>query len=311
MTSTNELPQIVQDVLDAIHNDKWMYICVWGEPRTGKSTFCMKLMNYVYKDWNKVLGATVFSLNQILYNMKHGIPERWPTVNQLHMRIPILNWDDFAAHSGKAKTQHEKSWDVFKGAFDTLGTKIGVLLVNMVSPRSPTQQLMEKYTHEIWIPYKGHYKYDKVMMRQDYGGWNAHLKKNWIDEADFDQVPIDIFKQYDEMRMGLADEVLQSVEDSLVETHMDRLVKIVQPIDVTLLKLIREKGLLHIRDLEKDFGEEGKNAITRLKSRGLIVPVRVGEHWYKYDIQPLGSDLLKVVEEKEKEKVKLPIAYSA
>jgi len=103
----------------------------------------------------------------------------------------------FAAHSGKAKTQHERSWDIFKGAFDTLGTKIGVLMVNMVSPRSPTQQLQEKYTHEVWIPYKGHYKYDHVKWRQDYRGWKAQMSKDWIDEDDFDPMPMPIFKRYD------------------------------------------------------------------------------------------------------------------
>lgn len=41
-----------------------------------------------------------------------------------------------------------------------LGTKIGVLLVNMVSPKSPTQQLQEKYTHESVDSLKEHYKYD-------------------------------------------------------------------------------------------------------------------------------------------------------
>jgi len=302
---TNSLPQIVKDVFDAIENDKWMHVCVWGEPRTGKSSFCMVLMHYIYKDWEKVLAANVFSLNQLLYNIKHGIPQRYPTRNQLHMRIPIINWDDFAAHSGKAKTQHEKSWDVFKGAFDTLGTKIGVLLVNMVSPRSPTQQLQEKYTHEIWIPYKGHYKYDKVLMRQDYAGWTAQMKKDWIDEDDFEPVPNDIFQEYDQMRMALADEVLQSVEDSLVETHMGSLVQRVQPIDLTLLRLVQTKGCLHGRDVEKELGEEGKLAVVRCKSRGLLVPIRMAEHYYKYDLTSLGIDLLKVLESKSKENVKV------
>lgn len=288
-----EMPQIVKDIYDTIYNDKWMYVCVWGEPRTGKSTFCQVLMNYIYKDWEKTLNANVFNLNQLLYNIKHGIPEHWPTRNKLHMRIPILNWDDFAAHSGKARTQHEKSWDVFKGAFDTLGTKIGVLLVNMVSPRSPTQQLQEKYTHEIWIPYKGHYKYDKCRMRQDYRGWSVQMQKRWIDEDDFDPMPMEYFKQYDAMRMGLADEVLQAVEDSLVETHMDMLIKRVQPIDLTLLKLIRGKGRVHSKTIDQELGLEAKLALTRCKSRGLVVPIRVGSHYYKYDITELGLELLK------------------
>jgi len=289
-----ELPQIVKDCLDAIHNDNWMYVCVWGPPRCGKSTFCMDLMYYIYKAWEKVLNANVFNLNQLLYKMNHGIPERWPTLNKLHMRIPILNWDDFAAHSGKAKTQHERSWDIFKGAFDTLGTKIGVLLVNMVSPRSPTQQLQEKYTHEIWIPYKGHYKYDKVKWRQDFKGWKAQMSKDWIDEDDFDPMPMDHFKQYDALRMDLADEVLQVVQDSLVDTHMSSLAKSVKAIDLDLLRLITERGPIHQKVIDS---AEMKRALIRCKARGLIIPVRVKDTYYKHDITNLGRELLSYKEE--------------
>jgi len=254
----------------------------------------MDLMYYIYKDWEKVLNANVFNLNQLLYKMGHGIPERWPTLNKLHMRIPILNWDDFAAHSGKAKTQHERSWDIFKGAFDTLGTKIGVLLVNMVSPRSPTQQLQEKYTHEIWIPYKGHYKYDKVKWRQDFRGWKAQMQKDWIDEDDFDPMPMDHFKQYDALRMDLADEVLQVVQDSLVDTHMASLAKSVKAIDLDLLRLITERGPIHQKVIDS---AEMKRALIRCKARGLIIPVRVKDTYYKHDITNLGRELLSYKEE--------------
>jgi hypothetical protein len=289
-----KLPQIVKDVFDAIYNDSWMYVVVWGPPRCGKSTFCMDLMHYIYKDWNKTLEANVFNLSQLLYKMKHGIPETWPTRNGLHNRVPIFNWDDFAAHSGKAKTQHERSWDVFKGAFDTLGTKIGVLLVNMVSPRSPTQQLQEKYTHEVWIYEKGHYKYDHVKWRQDYRGWKAEMHKDWIDDSTFDQINMPIFKQYDALRMDLADEVLQVVEDSLVDTHMDTLVKRVQPVDLDLLRFIQRRGLIHGKAITTP---KMKEALIRCKARGLVSPVRVKGQYYKYDITPLGLTLL---EEKEK-----------
>ena len=289
-----KLPQIVKNVFDAIYNDSWMYVVVWGPPRCGKSTFCMDLAHYVYKDWDKTLEAIVFNLSQLLYKIGHGIPELWPTKNGLHNRIPLVVWDDFAAHSGKAKTQHERSWDIFKGAFDTLGTKIGVLLVNMVSPRSPTQQLQEKYTDEVWIYKRGYYKYDHVKWRQDYRGWKAEMHKDWIDDSTFDPISMPIFKQYDTLRMDLADEVLQVIEDSLVDTHLDTLMKRGQPVDLDLLKLIQERGLIHGKTLTTP---EMKSALIRCKARGLVSPVRVKGQYYKYDITDLGLTLL---EEKKK-----------
>lgn len=300
----DEQPLIIQDMLTAIDEDKWIYGVTWGDPRTGKSTCCMDLAYNVYGSWELVLQAIVWNLNQLLYKMKHGIPELRPTRNGLHNRVPIIIWDDFAAHSGKAKTQHEKSWDIFKGAFDTLGTKMGVLILNMVSPNAPTQQLAEKYTHEIWIPERGFYKYDRVTHRQDYRGFSPQLRKRWLDEGEFPEMPMEWFRQYDEMRMQLADEVLQAVEDSLVETHMPTLMKRTGPLDFDLLALIKARGDMKKRDLVNTLGPDTRNAIIRCKSRGLLVPVRKGPNYYRYDLTSLALELLKTKDKAREEAIK-------
>lgn len=141
----------------------------------------------------------------------------------------------------------------------------------------------------MWIPYKGHYKYDKVKWRQDFRGWTAQMSKDWIDEDEFDAMPMEVFRQYDELRMDLADEVLQVVEDSLVVTHMDSLVKRVQPDDLGLIRLIRERGPIHSKVVDT---LNMKRALIRCKARGLVVPVRVKGKYYKYDITDLSLELL-------------------
>jgi hypothetical protein len=57
------------------------------------------------------------------------------------MRVPALNWDDFGAYSNKAVTQYQEAWDHFKGGFDILGTKLGVMVATMVDPLEPTFQI--------------------------------------------------------------------------------------------------------------------------------------------------------------------------
>lgn len=96
-----------------------------------------------------MLDAITFNLSQTIYKLKNNKPELWPTRNGLHNRIPALLWDDFGAHSNKARTQHDRSWETFKGGFDVLGTRLGVLIATMVSPNEPTAQLQEKYSHEL------------------------------------------------------------------------------------------------------------------------------------------------------------------
>jgi len=291
----DDYPTVVRDMYDAIFNDKYMWICVWGEPRLGKSTLALLLLYWIYKDWQKVLNAVAFSLNQVLYKIKNGIPETWPTKNDLHRRIPALLWDDFGAHSNKAKTQFSMAWNYFKGGFDILGTKIGVLMATMVQPSEPTQQIAEKYTHELWVSSRGHYKYDRWRQQQDYKGFRARGSKEWLDEQDFDEIPNEVFKTYDEMRQALADEVLVAIEDVIAETEVDTVLKRLQTSDVTFMKRILERGPISEYLLRKDMGSEGRLIVTRLKARNLVIPVEVSKDNYSYDLTDLGLEVLKTV----------------
>jgi hypothetical protein len=292
---------VIREFWDIIDNDRYAWVVTWGEARTGKSTLNLLLAYHIYKDWDAVLDSVVFNLNQLLYKIQKGIPRRFPTRNGLHNRIPLIVWDDFACHSGKARTQHERSWDIFKGAFDSLGTKLGVLIANMVIPSSPTAQLTEKFTHECWVYTRGRVKFDRIRHQQDYYNYRARQKKDWIDDFEFGQVPKDVFKQYDEMRCGLADEVLVSISDTMVATELDKILKRLLPVDVELMNLIFTKGLLHTKTVYSELGNAGKEAVVRLKARGLVVPRRMGKDYYKYDLSDFGLNVLKVANEKEGE----------
>ncbi len=138
--------QLFEDVRDAVDNDSYMWIVVWGPPRSSKTTLAGWILYSLYQDWNTMLKAFVYNLSDCLYKIKRGIPERWWTLNRLHLRVPALNWDDFGAHSNKAVTQYDEAWDHFKGGFDVLGTKLGVLVATMVDPLEPTFQIANKYT---------------------------------------------------------------------------------------------------------------------------------------------------------------------
>lgn len=284
--------QLFEDIWHAVVDDRYMWFSVWGPPRCTKTTIAGWMLYSLYKDWNKVLEATVFNLPQVLFKLKNGKPERWPTKNGLHFRVPALNWDDFGAYSNKAVTQYDESWDHFKGGFDVLGTKIGVLIATMVDPLEPTFQLQSKYTHEVQILDVGHYKYDRVEWQQDFKGWKPRTKKIFIEENTYDPWPEWVYKKYDETRMELADEVMQRIEDSITTTHIASVLKLCKPLDFELLQVIEDRGQIHQHVVE-EYGKEGKQSILRLKSRGLIVPARQGDStYYKYDLTPLGREAL-------------------
>ena len=291
MSESEGTCQLFEDVWRTVYDDKYMWLVVWGQARTAKTTMAGWILYSLYKDWNKVLDAFVYSLSQLLYKMKNGLPERWPTLNKLHMRVPALNWDDFGAHSNKAATQYDPAWDHFKGGFDVLGTKIAVLIATMVDPNEPTFQLSCKYTHEIEILQRGVYKYDRVEWKQDFRGWKPHIRKINIETNTFDAWPDWVYAKYDHTRQSLVDEVFQRIEDAQIEGHLDFTLKLMQPIDFKILDMIRQRGPLYY-DLIHQLGIEGKKALIRLKARQLIVTLINEKGTSHYDLTPLGLSII-------------------
>lgn len=300
MTNLETEPKLIQDLWNTVNNDGYAWIPVWGPGRCGKTTLAMIASFKLYKDWDDVLASITFDLTGAIYRMKKGLPRLFPTVTKpCHMRVPIMIMDDFAAKGGKAKTQHEKAWDLFKGGFDTLGTRIGVILATMINPRSPTQQLMEKYTHEIKVERisddKRIYKYDKCDSEQDYKGWRNRQNKDWKETQEFGTVPSDVYKQYDEMRMSLVDEVFEGIEEQMVSDSLTQILNRIEEVDVTLLNLIKETGPTYDTVIKEKLGSKYRQAMIRCKNRSLITPIRKSKWYYHYDITDLGLEVLNAI----------------
>lgn len=305
-----------RDIWNAILDDSWMWIVTWGKPRTGKTTILLLCAFDVYQDWDLVLQSCFFNLNGFLYKMKHGQPCRIPSLNCLHHRVPILLADDFGAQCNKAKIQHEPAWDIVKGAWDTLATKVGVLMGSMGSPSGSTQQLQDKYTHEVFVDKRGHAKYDEVSWHQDFYGWKANQKKGFKYEFEFDMgVPLDVYKQYDEMRMGLVDDLIQQIEDSQIENEGTRIFQLLTDKDMELIEILYTtgRGRIHSDWFDKAENHHYKEVLKRCKARGIVVPFKKpGTVSYYYDLTDFGINMLTLIQAKKQKgqevttEVKLP-----
>jgi hypothetical protein len=293
MTRVFEQSTLFKDIRNAIYDDGYIFGCVHGPPRSSKSTIGLLAGYSVYEDWDKVLAATVFNLSSVVQRMEDGKPERWPTTNGLHSRVPFLLWDDFGVGGGnKAESQHSFAWDVFKGSFDCLGTSIGVLLLTMVSAGEATAQLQGKYNIEVFVNKKGKYKYDKVQWLQDYSGFNTKMKKEWIENGEFDPIPMNVYKEYDMMRKDLNKQAFVRLKDALAMDTVDILLKILKPDDVRLLRLIESKGPIKYDTAKDSLGETYKDTLTRCKARSLVIPTNLGNNNYKIDLSSIGFDIL-------------------
>ena len=288
-------PRVIIDVWKAILDDSWENITIHGKPRTGKTTCQMDIAYAVYKDWDDVLRSFVYNLSGILYHMDHGIPCRIMTRNKLHNRVPLIMPDDMGAQMNKAITQHTPAFDIFNGMMDTLGTSFAIFLSSMGTANSLTQQLTDKYTAEIFIAVRGKAKYDKCDWEQSFKSWSPRTKKKWQDTFKFDNVPMDVYKEYDEHRLALVEELKQQMKDAMVDNDSARIIKRLDPIDIEFLDLIQLKGPIEYPFITKH--PELNNVLTKAKARSIVIPVkRPGtQHCYCYDLTDLGFEVIKLI----------------
>ena len=292
--------RLFKDIYDAVLNDEWIFLVIWGAQRKGKSTlglwcpyfFWRMLEPELTEDelWNRVYNSCVFNLSQLIYKLLNPVEPRVWDNKHLHHRVPVLLWDDFAVHSNKAVTQHERAWDHFKGGFDALGTKMGVLILTMTTPEQPTSQIEHKYTHEVVITRRGEYKYDKVVWLQDFRGWRAKHTKNWQQTQQFAMAPMKRYIEYDKMRMTLADEMLVNIQDEMAR-KLPFILKRTEAEDVQLLERLRDDSVISYQTIHKMFGDSTSQILKRCKAHQLIIPVRRGSNSF-YDISNLGLDLI-------------------
>jgi len=79
---------------------------------------------------------------------------------------------------------------------------------------------------------RGTYKYDRWRQLQDFRGFRSKGSKVWLDIQDFAEIPMSVFKQYDELRQSLADEIMVAIEDTMAETEIGSVKKRLQPEDL-------------------------------------------------------------------------------
>jgi hypothetical protein len=291
-----ESSEFFKVIRNAVYDDSYIFGTIHGPPRCSKSTIGLWAGQSIYEDWDKTLQATVFNLPSVIQRMEDGKPEKWPTSNGLHSRVPYLLWDDFAVTANKAETQHSTAFDTFKGCFDVLGTSIGVLMLTMVDAGSATQQLQGKYNYEVFVTAKGKYKLDKVIWKQDYHGFSTIMKKHCIEYGEFAPLPKEVYLQYDAMRQDLNKQAFIRLKDAMALDSVDSIIKILDASDIQLLSLIKQKGPVKYNIAKDALGEKYADTLTRCKARSLVIPTNIGSNHYKLDLSSIGIDVLKALE---------------
>ncbi len=295
---------LVRDIFHAIDWDDWAFICLCGHNRWGKSTLALWLAYYVYDDWGKALDSLFFTIEEQIHKIKNHVPHLFPTRQGFNTRVGLQIGDDYAAAMNKAITRGEEYFDIYKGAFQTLAQLLGVLVVTMLTPKGITEQLNEKYTHQVKLVSRGIYKYDIIEWAQTFRGrrgMDVYPNPIHVEYGYFSPLPKEVYEEYNERRSALSQDMFQSVVDAYTMEKTPVYSKLLDsnPMDWTILEHFHEHGPSWYKSVQNVFGDAGTDALKRLRARRLLITTRRGKG-YNYELSELGLHLLEERKQKEK-----------
>jgi len=86
----------------------------------------------------------------------------------------------------------------------------------------------------------------------------------------------------------------------MISDQTEYVLKRIQLSDLKLLQLIVDQGPVWHGKIKNIFGKEsGKLVLLRLRSRGLVSPIRHPNGYYQYDISKLGLEVLERFKERD------------
>ena len=186
---------------------------IWGVQGSCKSNRTLCHGYWVYGDWDEVLKHIVFKPS--------GDPE-FAFVDRLKKiehgkRIPWLGWDDITVHfpSVSWRTQIEQ-YEAVDSAWAAIRTKVNVIsLNNPLIDRLP-KNVKDNITMEVFLGRNQVELVERIVRLPGLKMLESNFFKIQVEplhKFDMYDVPVDVFKEYWEMRLTLADQAIQKLGD--------------------------------------------------------------------------------------------------
>ena len=197
----------------AVEQGGYETVEIWGIQGSCKSNRTLCHGYWVYDDWDEVLKHIVFKPS--------GDPE-FAFVDRLKKiehgkRIPWLGWDDITVHfpSVSWRTQIEQ-YEAVDSAWAAIRTKVNVIsLNNPLIDRLP-KNVKDNITMEVFLGRNQVELVERIVRLPGLKMMESNFFKIQVEplhKFDMYDVPTDVFKEYWEMRLTLADEAMQKLGD--------------------------------------------------------------------------------------------------
>ena len=207
---------IIDYLHDAIENNGYELVLIWGKQGSGKSSFMLYLAYQLLGDWNKVLDALCFKPTEII-DKYDRLPE--------NKRYDVLLWDDVGVHF--PSTMYRTNVDIYEAVgrmLDVNRTKASVIICTAPNLERYPKVMIDNWTMQIymktfrlkkmWAYYKAIYKIEDI----DFSDERRPFKKYPLIEHGFYhflKVPNDVWSEYWRRRLSLGKEAIEVMRQTI------------------------------------------------------------------------------------------------
>jgi hypothetical protein len=111
-------------ILEAYEMNEFFGLIIYGEQSIGKTTYMLKVMYEVYRNWDLVFKHLVFSFDDLVDIIKNN-----------DQRFVVIGWDDAGIHGHKYRYfRSRESVELISAWLDAIRTQVSALLITTVNP---------------------------------------------------------------------------------------------------------------------------------------------------------------------------------
>ena len=210
MTVTINIPRLTNLIKAGIYGNKHNVIVIWGELGLGKTTLALQLLEYIYKDWDKVFKHNLFTFHEIKDRIKDAIMR--------NIRIDAMNWDDLAVYFHRAAIQymHPDVQDFFS-KYNFIRPYLANLFITVPNIEFIPRPLLDFATADIYVQQRGKADFDRSKLIRSFKGRRRSWRKNYDGFAvEWEPLPDEIYARYQESRHAHAVEAFVNPETIFV-----------------------------------------------------------------------------------------------
>lgn len=183
---------------------------IYGGQRIGKSTYALKVMYDVYRDWNIVLDHVFFRIEDIIKCLRDAIRN--------DKLVPIILLDDCGVHCNKQLYFTNKDLTMYLGALmDTIGTSCKGLLMTVPNPESVLKSIRGYEFYRVKIT-RANSGYDRIATGYRnilLPSGDTNISKEFKDTYNTILKDNDAYNRYTRMRKSYLNEALDNLETAI------------------------------------------------------------------------------------------------